>query len=171
MPSNYVRDERMQVACPSCGSGRIACVLGLQERLDFCMKCHRVWEPLPAGEPYTIDGEQLAFKIPCDNCAYRGNSVERQDPEGWRDLQQMLENGGEFYCHKGVPFSVVDPKAPGALVDAGDRGFEFPRKESSVDIGGECQPYQHYDKDRMRLCRGYLNAHIGQLLKKVLADA
>jgi hypothetical protein len=156
---DYMPDPRDLEACPACGSGRIACVLGLKDRLDFCMQCHRVWERLPLDEPYTIDGEQLAFRRPCDNCAFRGDSKERADRDGWQHLQSMLGNGGEFYCHKGVPFNPMRE---------GGEGFEFPKKESTVDLAGTCHPYQHYDKDRMRLCRGYLNAHIGPLVKKML---
>lgn len=167
MSESYIPDQRALEACPSCGSGRIACVLGLSiDRLDFCMKCHRVWEPLPAGEPHTIDGEQLAFKVPCDNCAFRGGSAERQDKQGWAQLQSMLANGGEFFCHKGVPFRVVND-AGEAAVAPGDRGFEFPKVARTVDVAGACHPYQQYDKERMRLCRGYLNAHIARLLKEV----
>jgi hypothetical protein len=165
--------DRDLEACPSCGSGRIACVLGLTvDRLDFCMQCYRVWEPLPPGEPHTVDGEQLPFRVPCENCAFRGGSAERQQEDGayWQDLQQMLRSGGQFYCHKGVPFRVVNPDGEPATAP-GDRGFEFPRKTATVDLAGETHPYQHYDKERMRLCRGYLNAHVGPLLKKVLDHA
>jgi hypothetical protein len=166
---DYMPDPRDLEACPACGSGRIACVLGLKDRLDFCMQCQRVWEPIPLDEPYTLDGEQLPFQVPCDNCAFRGNSPERAQEEGefWKHLQLELAYGGQFYCHKGVPFSVVDGST--GLVDPTDRGFEFPRIQKSADIAGKCHPYQAYDTERMRLCRGYLNAHVGPLLKKVLS--
>lgn len=164
-------EERDLEACPSCGSGRIACVLGLSvDRLDFCMRCHRVWEPLPAGEPHTRDGEQMAFRRPCDNCAFRGGSAEREDRTEWQNLQSMLAHGGQFYCHKGVPFKVVND-AGEAAVAPGDRGFEFPRVARTVDVAGACHPYQDYDRGRMRLCRGYLNAHVGPVLKRMLTDA
>jgi hypothetical protein len=167
----YKPDQRILEACPSCGSGRLLCVLGLATLgLDLCLACFRVWERLPPGEPYTIDSEQLPFKIPCDNCAFRGASPERQDALAWGDLQQMLAMGGAFYCHKGVPFKIRNAAGEPAVAE-GARGFEFPRKAATVDIVGECHPYQHYDTERMRLCRGYLNAHIGPLLKKVLSHA
>jgi hypothetical protein len=166
--NDYSPDERILEACPSCGSGRICCVIGLD--FDFCMKCHRIWERLDPKEAYTIDGEQMAFHTPCDNCAFRGDSPERKDKEGWKHLQAMLNGGGEFYCHKGVPFNVMNADGTGP-VEAGDRAFLFPRKEGNVDIVGVCKPYQRYDTERMRLCRGYLNAHVGPLLKKVFADA
>lgn len=163
-------DERILEACPSCNSGRLICVLGLAEQLDMCLACYRVWERLPAGEPYTVDGEQLPFRTPCNNCAFRGDSQERANPDAWRDLQLMLANGGEFYCHKAVPFRIADTGALGPLPRE-EHGFEFPRIESSLDIAGECHPYQQYDKTRMRLCRGYLNAHIGPQLRKVFDHA
>jgi hypothetical protein len=154
----YIPDKQILEACPSCQSGRIACVVGLD--LDFCMECYRVWERLRDDEPYTIDGEQMAFHVPCDNCAFRGGSQERADPQIWAELQSMLANGGAFYCHKGVPFS-MDTSKPGAVM----RGFGFPRKPGSVTIEGKSHGYEQYDTQHMRLCRGYLNAHIGPLLK------
>lgn len=165
--SSYIRDERILEACPACGSGRICCVIG--QDMDFCIACKLVWERLRAGDPYTVDGEQLAFKTPCDNCAFRGGSAERKDPEGWNHLQQMLAGGGAFYCHKGVPFNVMNEEGTGP-VHSEDRAFIFPRKEGKVDLAGTCHPYQHYDTARMRLCRGYLNAHIAPIWKQVFAD-
>jgi hypothetical protein len=167
MLDDYIPDERILEACPKCGSGRLACVVG--QDFDFCMECHRIWERLAPNEAYTIDGEQMAFHIPCDNCAFRGDSLERQDAQGWAELQAMLAGGGEFYCHKGVPLK-VDVSALRASRDI-DMGFDFPRKTETVDIGGQCHPYLHYDKERMRLCRGYLNAHVGPLLKKAFPHA
>jgi len=162
MTQDYIPDVRLLESCPNCASGRIACVVG--QDFDFCMVCHRIWERLGANEAYTIDGEQMAFKRPCDNCAFRGNSPERQDAEAWKHLQAMLAGGGEFYCHKGVPL-----KVDVAAIAAGrkpDMGFDFPRKECTVDVAGEAKPYLHYDKERMRLCRGFLNAHIAPLLRR-----
>jgi hypothetical protein len=160
MADNYVPDIRILEACPSCRSGHLICVLGID--LDMCLDCHRAWERLRPEDAYTIDGEMMAFKTPCDNCAFRGDSPERKDKEGWTHLQAMLNGGGEFYCHKGVPLKWV---LSGLTVPDGDFGFDFPRKEAKVDIAGESHPYLHYDKARMRLCRGFLNAHIARLLK------
>lgn len=162
MADDYVPRETMQTACPSCASRWLACIVGTE--LDICMACYRVWERLPSGEPYTVDDEQMAFAVPCNNCAFRGGSAERADAEAWRDLQNMLAGGGEFYCHKGVAF-----RAP-SLDDVppyDDRAFEFPRKTATVDLGGACHAYSQYDKSKMRLCRGYLNAHVGPLMRKV----
>lgn len=166
----YTADKRALESCPGCSSGRLMCILGLEERLDICLKCFRVWEPLPAGEPYTTDGEQLAFRVPCGNCAFRGKSAERQDADAWQDLQHMLSAGGRFYCHKGVPFRITNPEMP-TVVLPGDRGFEFPRVEKTADIAGKSHPYLCYDTDRMRLCRGYLNVHIALLLKEAPSHA
>lgn len=149
-------------ACPACGSNRIACVL--HSDLDFCTQCHKCWERLRAGDAFTIDGEMMSFHTPCDNCAFRGNSEERADREGWSSLQHKLAVGGSFYCHKGVPFNVIHPDS-NAMVDPGERAFEFPKLVARLDLAGDGTPYKAYDTNRMRLCRGYLNAHIGPLLK------
>lgn len=156
----YVAQHEGLTACPACGGGRLICVVG--PRLDVCLTCFKTWERLPAGEPFTTDGEQLPFDVPCDNCAFRGGSGERMDEERWRDLQLTLSHGGQFYCHKGVPFTVTED---GVTPVEGDRAFEFPKKTSAVDVAGKCHPYQGYDVDRMRLCRGYLNRFIGGLAR------
>jgi hypothetical protein len=159
---SYVRDERDLEACPACGSGRLSCVVGT--RLDMCVTCLKCWERLPAGEPYTVDGEMLSFKLPCDTCAYRGNSDERLDPEAWNVLQLQLAHGGKFYCHKGVPFDAAKAAANQA------QPFEYPRKEAGVRAEGKVYVYQQYDLEHMRLCRGYLNMHILKRMRASLAD-
>lgn len=158
----HVADKRILEACPACGSHRIACVMHTD--LDFCIKCQRVWERLSADEPYTVDDEQMAFSVPCDNCAFRGKSPEREDSERWRDLQWSLEHGGQFFCHKGVPFTAVGPD--GKSVEVAERNFEFPKRVARLDLAGRCQPYQAYDTNRMRLCRGFLNAHVLPQMKE-----
>ena len=167
----YVEVRADLSACPSCSSGRLACVLPQRMGLDLCLKCLRVWERLPADEPFTVDGEQLPFRIACDTCAFRGKSPEREREDGayWQDLQLLLASGGEFYCHKGVPFQPIGRLGLDGHLKASEQPFEYPRKTSTTDIAGETHPYQHFDKDRMRLCRGYLNAHIGPLMKKAFA--
>lgn len=162
MPKQYSGDLADLTACPACGSGRIACVM--HSDLDFCTQCHKCWERLRVGDAFTVDGELMAFSTPCDNCAFRGSSEERKDPEKWEELQLSLAVGGSFYCHKGVPFSVIHPDST-AMVDPGERDFEFPKREARLDLAGACRPYKTYDTARMRLCRGYLNAHIGPLQK------
>jgi hypothetical protein len=145
-PSPEARVEGL-IACPSCGSGRLVCTLP-PLIYDACVQCSKVWERLPAGEPLLRDEEMLPFQIPCDNCAFRGKSDERADKEFWAQLQLKLSMGGAFYCHKGVPLKDLK---------AGLHEFEFPRVTKTIDVAGECRPYETWDASRMRLCRGYLN--------------
>lgn len=161
MLMTYVAELADLTACPACGSGRIACVVG--PVLDMCLSCFKAWERLPAGEPYTRDGEQLPFDVPCDNCAFRGKSAERMDKDRWEALQLSLAHGGNFFCHKAVPFRITDD---GVSVPEVERAFEFPKKTSSVDLAGKCHPYQDYDVDKMRTCRGFLNRYIGGLARE-----
>jgi len=161
----YTPELHILEACPVCGSGRLLCILGLD--LDLCLDCKRCWERLRPEDPYTVDGEMMAFTTPCDNCAFRGGSPERADTESWQYLQNTLARGGAFYCHKGVPFK-QDP-VTGVPIIAGKNEFDFPRKTASIDLGGAAHPYQWYDQERMRLCRGYLNAHVGPILKRYAA--
>lgn len=155
-------------ACPACNSHEIGCVLGTD--LDICMACHRCWERLRPQDPFLVDGEMLPFKTPCDNCAFRGKSEERQDRERWGELQQTLALGGEFYCHKGVPMKAsVEEIAAGAPDSR--MAFDFPMQTRSVDIEGKCHPYQTYDRERMRPCRGYLNAFVLPLIREISRHA
>lgn len=136
--------------CPACGSSKV--VEFTAPHYGACTACLLAWEPLPPGEALKVDGEMLPFEKPCDNCAFRGKSTERADANYWEALQAQLANGGQFFCHKGVPFKIV--------TDAGEpnydaRGFEYPRNPDGT-----------YDMDRMRLCRGYLNEHVGPMLKR-----
>lgn len=117
-----------------------------------------MWERLPAGEPYTIDGEQLAFAVPCDNCAFRGGSAERKDKALWETLQLSFAESGEFFCHKAVPFTLDKIGAGGRVYE-----FEFPQIEKTVDVAGACHPYKAYDTSHMRLCRGFLNQWLAGL--------
>ena len=138
-------------ACPNCGGKRLMSAAGLP--FDGCMTCGKLWERLPPGEPFTRDGEQMPFGVPCDNCAFRGGSDERKDSLQWQHLIQSLEEGADFYCHKGVPFAAPDLKV-------GEVKFEFPRKTCHVDLTGEAKAYETWDTSRMRLCRGYLNRFV-----------
>lgn len=138
-------------ACPSCGSSRLVSMLGMG--FDGCLGCQRFWERLPPGEPYQLDGEPMPFKTPCDNCAFRGKSQERSDPEHWDSLLLSFAHGGEFYCHKGVPME-FDPKTREV------KEWLYPRVERTVEFAGQKHTYPGYDTERMRLCRGFLNAYI-----------
>ena len=136
-------------ACPACGAveGLIQFPPGLLQDADTrysgCVACRAIWESLPDGEPFLRDGELMPFVEPCDNCAFRAGSPESQDKTRWRKLLAKLKRGGRFYCHKAVPIS---PHG----------GFEFPVKRGVQDATGELGPVE--DEDRMRLCRGFLNA-------------
>jgi hypothetical protein len=141
-----------QVRCPACRSHRIACVVG--QIYDFCLKCAKVWERIPAGEHYLTDGEMLAFHLPCDNCAFRGSSPERADRARWRELEASLSLDHPFYCHKGVPCDPVHAHPEGAFE------FQFPMRRSAVDLAGACRPFKTWDTAHMRLCRGYLNQYV-----------
>lgn len=138
--------------CPGCGSDRIV-ELALPDSGKFgaCPACLLVWEPIPEGEAYLTDGEMLPFEKPCDNCAFRGSSTERANPDYWESLQTNLAHGGQFLCHKGVPLRVIGET--GKQIDAHD--FEYPKKADGS-----------YDRSRMRLCRGYLNAFVLPVLKR-----
>lgn len=153
--------------CPACTSAETFCLIGSD--FDVCMSCRKIWERLPAGEPYTRDGEQLAFKKPCDNCAFRRGSAERADVDRWNNMLLELSQGGHFYCHKGVPLAssleaiVADPELRHA--------FDFPLKPGVVTFGGVKHTYKDYDRDAMRLCRGFLASIWGPQFSKFKKDA
>lgn len=160
--TDYVADDRPLQACPNCASIALVCVLPAHLGLDGCVEGLKFWERLPAGEPYTTDGEQLPFEQPCDNCAFRGRSPERTDKERWDDLMLSLAHGGEFYCHKAVPFAftVGEPLQV-------EKPFEFPKVDKVATIRFDnikqaSHAYQGYDTERMRLCRGFLNRFVGR---------
>lgn len=128
---------------------------------EVCIDCRKAWERLPAGEVFTRDGEMMAFDKPCDNCAFRGGSPERSDPERWQALQESITYaGGVFFCHKGVPFE-LDP-------EGGDKDFEYPTVETKpvVVMGQELPASVKHEVDKMRICRGYLNAHVVPEMKR-----
>lgn len=138
-------------ACPACGSPSLVCVVAIS--IDGCVDCLRFWERLPAGEPYLTDGEPMPFRIPCDNCAFRGQSPERTDTEKWDDLMLRLAHGAEFYCHKGVPFEYH-------LGETREKDFLYPRVKRSATVDGTAHEYEGYDTEHMRLCRGFLNRFV-----------
>lgn len=130
--------------CPRCRSTNLVRGQKHPERpsgtfYDVCRDCRAVWESIPAGEAHTRDGELMPFREACDNCAFRAGSPESQDKEEWKKLMEQLRAGGQFFCHKGVPLVTVGEGARAS--------FEFPKR-----LDGE------WDRDRMRLCRGFLNA-------------
>jgi hypothetical protein len=147
----YVAQTEALQTCPACGGTTIVTF----NEYSACATCKKAWENIPAGEHYKRDGELMPFHKPCDNCAFRGGSNERKDKDYWRSLQQQLEGlGGLFYCHRGVPFELA--------TDGTHSPFEYPMRET-VAMG---EKVNIHDTEKMRLCRGYLNAHVLPELKK-----
>lgn len=115
--------------------------------LHACVACGKAWEPLPADARVEPDEPYFAFDTMCDNCAFRKGSAERQNETEWAALQtKLFGEGGMFYCHKGVPFSISNSI---------QTLFQFPKK-----------PDGSLDTDKMRLCRGYLNFLAKQVMEK-----
>jgi hypothetical protein len=141
--SDYVPNPQPMLACPACGSTRIMSLDGM----GGCADCRKAWYAIPAGEAHTVDGELMPFKKACDDCAFRRGSTERADGYAWAQLQDSLEAGGQFFCHKGVPFTL--PK------DGEQIEFEYPH-------GADGKP----DRSRLRTCAGYLAAIVGPMLRK-----
>lgn len=133
--------------CPACGSSNVMNFRAMQIRGESaeptggCMDCMKAWPLIPAGEDYKRDGEVLAFREPCDDCAFRAGSPESKDKKAWKELLAKLKGGGSFYCHKGVPYDLKD------AAQTGTNTYEFPKR-----------PDGEYDQANMRLCRGFLNA-------------
>jgi len=107
-----------------------------------CLDCCCVWEPFRVEDLATPADPCSIFKGPCDNCAFRPGSPERNDPVLWEKLQQDIYlRGGAFYCHKGLPLS----SEPGQTHD-------HPKRDDG-----------QYDTDKMRLCAGYLAQRLGRI--------
>jgi hypothetical protein len=133
--------------CPKCNGSNIYMML-LSIPHSWCMDCASYWESLPSGEPRHEDEPFFPFDTPCNNCAFRKDSPERQNKEQWKELLETLKrSGNHFYCHKGVPIK-EDQSNDG--VD-----FEYPKLEN-----GKC------DIENMRLCRGYLNYKVYLMMKE-----
>lgn len=134
MPSErYLRGSTEQ--CQKCGCRKVTVAKGLSAKgfgpdLATCRNCHCLWEPFDPAQIWDRDDPVCSFKEPCNNCAFRPGSDEQQDREKWKALIDSLRQGAAFHCHKGVPIE------PGA-----EHGFAYPT-----------------DRNKLRLCRGYLNA-------------
>jgi len=123
--------------CPVCLSTHVIAAPtpdGLREfygrELVVCL-CGAAWEPVDEAGIWNREDEMCSTKEPCDNCAFRPASPEQADKEKWNSMIEKLKTGQSFYCHKGVP---IDP--------GGEDGFK----------------YQKHNRNKLRLCRGYLNA-------------
>lgn len=129
--------------CPKCKSTRTATDRALPPELRFygreisvCGNCSTAWEPIAEGQIWDTSDPQCSFREPCANCAFRPGSPEQADTAKWSALIASLKAGAGFYCHKGVP---IDPGS--------QDGFAYPH-------GPDRKPRS----DKLRLCRGYLNA-------------
>lgn len=70
---------------------------------------------------------------PCEDCAFRRGSPEREDPSAWAALQRSVADGKTFYCHQGMHLTA--------------RGRYVPRAEDAEGV-----PVGH------PLCAGYVRA-------------
>lgn len=141
--------------CPACSSTNVIGNFEAPERVEFystswfgyCQACKAIWEAPAEYGAVDDDGSLFAFKDPCDNCAFRPGSQEMEDREAWNAMVARLrEDGGIFFCHKHVP---IAPES--------EDGFAYPKT-----------PDGRHDTDRMRICRGFLNAW-GKWMKKDFA--
>ncbi|MGE4085950.1 MAG: hypothetical protein AB7H93_23440 [Vicinamibacterales bacterium] len=147
--------------CPRCASRKVGRTelgeTGFYGRtVEVCGNCGAAWEPLPPGGAHRdSDGSPFPFPDPCDNCAFRPGSPEQADREKWRTLLASLDEGGEFFCHKGVP---IDPN--------GADGFAYPVKVDKAASAFAGQPVTVHDTRRLRTCRGYLNMLVAKWAKR-----
>lgn len=126
--------------CPRCASRKFTTVeqgiSGFYARtLTVCGNCGTAWEAFAQADLLDMDLRYSSFREPCDNCAFRPGSNEQQDLERWKGiLADCKENGGRFYCHKGVPLALKS-----------EDGFDYPKTRDG-----------RHDVKRLRPCRGYL---------------
>lgn len=137
-----VAKVRCREMCPHCGSGNTVDSTKVPDkqfdtRYAFCADCGATWEQLPVGEPRDWREPLMRFAEPCDNCAFRPGSPEQREPEEWKKLLTELKAGGNFYCHKGVPFEL----------DGEAKEFKYPLKPDGT-----------YETGKMRLCAGFVAA-------------
>ena len=127
--------------CPLCGSDEIWFVRRHKEQESegyaACRDCGILWEPFDPADIWDPDDEYSPFKVPCNNCAFRGDSPERANPEKWANLVAHIESDPYFgfICHKGVPLSFEEGES-----------HAHPKTESGV-----------VDVSRSRFCRGWMN--------------
>jgi hypothetical protein len=122
--------------CPRCRSQRVHIhgdhgIKLYGRQIAICANCRTAWEPIDGTLIWDPSDPSASFSAPCDNCAFRRGSPEQADTEKWKDLIAKLWAGGTFHCHKGVP---VAPES--------EDGFAYPKDRP----------------EKLRLCRGYLNA-------------
>lgn len=137
--------------CPACLGTRVATTttpdsaqIFYGRSITVCGGCGAAWEPIKEEDIWDRDDPACSGREPCDNCAFRPGSPEQADKEKWSALIESLKSGGQFFCHKGVP---IDPES--------EDGFKYPKREVSI---GEAGTTRIHDTNKLRLCRGYLNA-------------
>lgn len=119
------------------------------KELEVCRNpaCGAAWEPIDRTLLWDPDDQLCTFKVPCDDCAFRPNSVEQRNGALAKTLADLKANPyAAFYCHKGVP---IDPSH-----QHGDSGFAYPKGADG-----------RYKTGKLRLCRGYMNMVRGQMAK------
>ena len=132
--------------CPRCGDENVMTFRKIGEGFsrNHCMGCKTIWEPFDEDLLLDHDEPLSSFTKPCNNCAFRKDSPEREDKEKWALMIATFETYPPtvFICHKGVPLSEDaeshdHPKGP----------------DGRVDI------------EQARYCRGWLNHQRGIKLK------
>lgn len=132
--------------CPRCGSDSVAHItLVDSSHIAGCTKCQTLWEPFSPSDLSSPNNPNSIFKKPCENCAFRPGSPEREDPVKWQALWEelILTQGSAFFCHKGVPLSTEEGQS-----------HEHPK----------C-PDGTYDTKNMRHCAGWLASKLGYIYK------
>lgn len=132
----YLRGSTLQ--CPKCASRAVFVAADMEFEgygpgIATCKNCKAIWEPFDPAQIWDTTDPVCSFKEACNNCAFRPGSNEQADREKWIAMLQSLRQGASFYCHKGVPIE------PGA-----EHGFAYPK-----------------NREKLRICRGYLNALTG----------
>jgi len=85
--------------CGGCGSRNMLVTRPPDSDITHaaCKDCKRLQE---------IETRDWPLSEMCDNCAFRKGSPERADPYRWAEVQETLETGNAFHCHKGLAMTV-----------------------------------------------------------------
>jgi hypothetical protein len=85
---------RLPQECPNCGSDQVI-FSDLTHEACACIACGQLFVPEDRVDP---DGQL------CNDCAFRPNSAERQDPWKWADIIEttIVDQVHPFHCHKGM---------------------------------------------------------------------
>lgn len=89
--------------CGGCGQYLHATMRIESDRtlMGYCVTCDRLQE---------VETRNWPEQKMCDNCAFRKGSPERADPYRWAEIQEVVESGQAFHCHKGLPFNLKTGK-------------------------------------------------------------